>query len=245
MTPTYNANGNLTRDETGRQFVYDAWNRLVAVKSACGNTLKSYTYDGLDRRIRETASGTTTNLYYSDGWQLLEERVGGQVKAQYVWSPVYVHALMLRDRDTNVNATLDERLYVAQDANHNVTGLFDKRFDFFDWLANKVIGTDNVLRWDSVLGNPRTGWFAQTSNFFAGMGDTVSFGGTRRLRNWLDYDDVVDHSSTAYRVGNYAGVGGTSGGCLDPGRVGVLCGRLAVDRLECRGRGERVQCTRV
>jgi YD repeat-containing protein len=47
VTPTYDASGNLTTDETGRQFVYDAWNRLVAVKDAAGNTLKSYTYDGL------------------------------------------------------------------------------------------------------------------------------------------------------------------------------------------------------
>jgi YD repeat-containing protein len=75
VTPTYDANGNLTRDETGRQFVYDAWNRLVEVKDASGNTLKSYAYDGLHRRISETAGGTTTDFYYSDAWQVLEERV--------------------------------------------------------------------------------------------------------------------------------------------------------------------------
>jgi RHS repeat-associated protein len=135
VTPTYDANGNLTRDETGRQFVYDAWNRLVAVKDAAGNTLKSYAYDGLHRRIQETASGTTTDMYYSAAWQVLEERVrsdsplppgeGPGVRAQYVWSPVYVDALVLRDRDTNGDGTLDERLWVVQDANYNVTALFD------------------------------------------------------------------------------------------------------------------------
>ncbi|GIW90130.1 MAG: hypothetical protein KatS3mg109_0562 [Pirellulaceae bacterium] len=72
---TQHANGNLTRDETGRQFLYDAWNRLVVGKDASGATLKSYAYDGLHRRISETASGTTTDLYYSDAWQVLEERV--------------------------------------------------------------------------------------------------------------------------------------------------------------------------
>ncbi|MCP9456502.1 MAG: RHS repeat protein, partial [Nitrospira sp.] len=51
------ANGNLTRDETDRQFVYDAWNRLVAVKDAAGATLKSYAYDGLHRRVQESAGG--------------------------------------------------------------------------------------------------------------------------------------------------------------------------------------------
>ena len=44
---------------------------------------------------------------------------------QYVWSPVYVDALVLRDRDTNGDGTLDERLWVVQDANYNVTALFD------------------------------------------------------------------------------------------------------------------------
>ena len=29
-TLTYDGNGNLTRDETGRRLIYDAWNRGVA-----------------------------------------------------------------------------------------------------------------------------------------------------------------------------------------------------------------------
>jgi YD repeat-containing protein len=33
-TPTYDANGNLTTDETGRTFKYDAWNRLVEAKTS-------------------------------------------------------------------------------------------------------------------------------------------------------------------------------------------------------------------
>jgi len=97
----------------------------VAVKDAEGNLLKGYAYDGLHRRIQETAGGVTTDLYYSDAWQVLEERVGGQTMVQYVWSPVYVDALILRDRDSNGDGTLDERLWVVQDANYNVTALFD------------------------------------------------------------------------------------------------------------------------
>ena len=41
-TPTYDANGNLTKDEAGRQFVYDAWNRLKIVKDSGGSTLATY-----------------------------------------------------------------------------------------------------------------------------------------------------------------------------------------------------------
>jgi hypothetical protein len=38
---------------------------------------------------------------------------------------VYVDALILRDRDTDGDGTLDERLWVVQDANYNVTALLD------------------------------------------------------------------------------------------------------------------------
>jgi RHS repeat-associated protein len=124
-TPTYDANGNMTGDETGRQFVYDAWNRLVTVKDSGGTTLETFGYDGLSRRVTRTAGGTTTDLYYSADWQVLEEKVGANTAARYVWSPVYVDALVLRDRDTDANGTLDERLWVAQDANFNVTALID------------------------------------------------------------------------------------------------------------------------
>ncbi|MEJ5277289.1 MAG: polymorphic toxin-type HINT domain-containing protein, partial [Thermogemmata sp.] len=78
-------------------------------------------------------------------------------------------------------------------------------FDFWDWLANRVIGTENVRSWDNVLGHHRTGWFAQTSNFSAGMGDTVSMGLTGRIRQWAGYDDVVDYDSGAYTGGQVAG----------------------------------------
>jgi YD repeat-containing protein len=55
--------------------VYDAGNSLVGMRDADGNLLKSYAYDGLHRRIQETAGGVTTDLYYSDAWQVLEEHV--------------------------------------------------------------------------------------------------------------------------------------------------------------------------
>jgi hypothetical protein len=37
----------MTGDETGKQFVYDAWGRLVVVKDSGGSTLATYRYDGL------------------------------------------------------------------------------------------------------------------------------------------------------------------------------------------------------
>src|SRR6516164_9750166 len=93
-------NGNLTKDELGQKYVYDAWNRLVTVKDSTGATIAAYTYDGVGRRITETSSGTTTKLYFSAAGQVLEEQVGSATQARNVWSPVYVNALVLRDQSS-------------------------------------------------------------------------------------------------------------------------------------------------
>jgi RHS repeat-associated protein len=118
---TYDGNGNLKADGTNNYF-YDAWNRLAKVQRQQDSTvLATYQYDALSRRIVENSGGTATDLFYSSAWQVLEEQVGGAVQAQYVWSPVYVDALVLRDRTTT--GTLSERLYAQQDANWDVTAL--------------------------------------------------------------------------------------------------------------------------
>lgn len=125
-TLTYDANGNMTTDETGRKFVYNGWNRLMEVKDSSNNPLVDYTYDALGRRISGD-NGTEVHLYYSAQWQMLEERINGIAVAQNVWSPLYVDALVLRDRDADgLGGTLEERLYVQQDANWNVTAITDE-----------------------------------------------------------------------------------------------------------------------
>src|SRR5260370_19412573 len=74
----------------------------------------------------EAAGANTLDLYFHV-WNVVEERLNGATTAdvQYIWSPVYVNALVLRDRSTLHKGTLDERLWVQQDANWNVTALLD------------------------------------------------------------------------------------------------------------------------
>src|SRR5205085_888419 len=74
---TFDGDGNTTQDETGQKLAYDAWNRLVRVSTASGATLADYGYDLLGERITESHGDATTDLYYSDQWQVLEERQGG------------------------------------------------------------------------------------------------------------------------------------------------------------------------
>jgi RHS repeat-associated protein len=140
----YSSTGNLTADAQGRTLGYDAWNRLVSVKSASGTEVARYGYDGLNRRIVEqvgtlacpgAATAAIRDVYFSQDWQALEERVRttpSQVAAtadtRYIWSPVYVDAMVARDRNADNNPTtgtggLEQRVYALQDANWNTTAI--------------------------------------------------------------------------------------------------------------------------
>src|SRR5690606_3206434 len=104
-------------DQNGNTLVYDAWNRLVEAKDG-STSLVRHEFDALKRRIVEGQ----TAVYFSVNWQAIEERdtVSGDTVTQYVWSPVYIDAMILRDYDTDSNGTLDQRLYIQHDANFNV-----------------------------------------------------------------------------------------------------------------------------
>ena len=155
---TYDANGNTTADGSGKTFVYDAWNRLVAVKNGL-TTLAAYGYNGLGERITETHGTTTTDLYYSSAWQVLEERVGGVAQARNVWSPAGVDTLVLRDQSSQQNGVLDQRLYVQQDANGNVTALVDVNGNVVERYAYDPYGAVTLLTpaW-AVRGTTAYGW---------------------------------------------------------------------------------------
>jgi RHS repeat-associated protein len=137
----YSATGNLTTDAEGRSLSYDAWNRLVSVRNSTGTLVARYEYDGLNRRIVEqvgtlaapsAAAAAIRDVYYSQDWQVLEERlrttptqVATTADTRFIWSPVYVDAMIARDRNADGNAAtgLEERVYALQDANWNTTAI--------------------------------------------------------------------------------------------------------------------------
>ncbi len=137
--PAYNAAGNMTSvprpaDPT-QTFVatYDAWNRLVKLAQGT-QTLAEYVYDGVNRRAvkRTFTAGTLSEIrhfYYSEGWQILEERVGSGVPQslnadrQFLWGLQYIDQLICRWRRLTGSIN-DEVLYAVQDANWNVVGIW-------------------------------------------------------------------------------------------------------------------------
>jgi RHS repeat-associated protein len=104
----------------------------------------------VNRRITENP-GTIRDLYYSMLWQLLEEDVGGSMADQYVWSPVYIDALIERD-------TPGQRMYADQDVNFNVTALVDttgtvqERYDYDPFGAVTILAPDWTTRSSSNFG---------------------------------------------------------------------------------------------
>jgi RHS repeat-associated protein len=103
-----------------------------------------------------TPVATTTDLYYSAAWQVIEERQGGTAAAdvshQYVWSPVYVDAMVLRD--DYQGGTRTQRLYAQQDANFNTTALVDTGGMVVEWFVYSPYGAVTVL---DAGGAPRAG----------------------------------------------------------------------------------------
>jgi len=137
FTPVHNRAGNMTTipkpADCTQSFTatYDAWNRLVKIEEA-GDKVAEYEYDGAKRRtVNKTYSNgvldETRHIYYAEPskWQVLEERVGSSTSPDrhFVWGLQYVDDLVLRERDTNADATLDERLYAIQDANWSMISI--------------------------------------------------------------------------------------------------------------------------
>jgi RHS repeat-associated protein len=170
VTPAYSRAGNMTTipkpaDPTASfTGTYDAWNRLVKLEDGSG-TVAQYEYDGAKRRTvkKSYTSGTlseTRHFYYTEPskWQVIEERVDSETdpERQFVWGQRYIDDLLLRDRDTDADGDLDERLYAMQDANWNVTGIIDEagatqeRYAYHAYGMSQLLAPDFTGRATSV-----------------------------------------------------------------------------------------------
>ena len=155
ITPSYDRNGNMVvvprPDDlaNGYTCTFDAWNRLVKVEAGI-STVATYAYDGLHRRTTKTIDSTVRHFYYTSSWQAIEERLDSSTspERQFIWGPLYIDHLILRDRDTDANGTLDERLYALQDANWNVVAITDQNGTVEERYVYAVFGVPVVLEPD-------------------------------------------------------------------------------------------------
>ena len=184
------AAGNMTSLQTGGDTgttyteKWDAWGRLVEVNSASGTPVESYSYNGTGRRIELTsynANGDVTGVthYYLSGQQVIQTSVtAGQtnpgpddIQYQYVWSPRYIDAPILRDTysgGTEVPATSGGRLYYLDNANYNVTAVVQYNAGAWGVAERYQYDPDgNVTYWT-------TGWQPETTR---ATNNTILFAG--------------------------------------------------------------------
>jgi RHS repeat-associated protein len=122
--PTHDEAGNMKKAprplSLGDSFdlKWDAWNRLVEVKETGGSVVATCGYDGAHRRVTKVAGGNTRHYYYSDRWQVVEERLNALTTAdkRLVWGVRSIDDLVLR----NHGAT---RHYALSDAMGSVTAI--------------------------------------------------------------------------------------------------------------------------
>ena len=122
--PGYDALGSFTTTpkpmapEASFGLKWDAWNRMVEV-TAGGNFVARWAYDGANRRVSQLNGEECRHYFYSDQWQVLEERTGDNASAErsFIWGRRGVDDLVCRDRG-------GERLYVLNDP-ANVTAIVD------------------------------------------------------------------------------------------------------------------------
>ncbi len=164
----HDAAGNMTTVpqpgswSTNYSLTWDAWNRLVKVADGA-TTIAEYEYDGKNRRIVKKIydGGTldeTQHHYLSNQNQLLEVRLDSDTDPhkQFTWGTRYIDDLVLRERDTTGNGTLDETLYALQDANWNVmalvnaSGTVSERFHYAPYGTSTVLDADFTSDSDGV-----------------------------------------------------------------------------------------------
>jgi RHS repeat-associated protein len=103
------------------------------------------------RVVKLTYSGgvlsQTRHIFYSEGWQALEERLGAATapERQFIWGIRSIDDLVLRDRDSTGYGALNERFYTILDANGNVTAIVNVAGTVQERYAYDAYGMPIVL----------------------------------------------------------------------------------------------------
>ncbi len=234
---TWDARGRLTQatlpDGRNVTYGYDALGRRAS-RSVNGTTT-SFLYDGADVVLDRNMDGSTVN--YLNGPRLDEKlRQSGASGALYFAHDHLGSTTALMDATGNVverqqyeafgqspGSALTRYGYTGRERD-NLTGLLYYRARWYDAAQGRFISPDplglagGLNRYAYAGGNPLSftdpsgldAWdtiLGYGANISAGFGDTISFGLTKKVRQWMGTDDVIDPCSGAYGFGQLLGYG--------------------------------------
>ncbi len=170
---TYDAAGNVTQDGDSNgdhKYTWDYRNRLIEVEekqSGNWNTVGEYKYDAQSRRVLKVVTnkgglnGTTRFLWGGDAdWQCLEERdSSGDLVARFTYSPGYIDAVAVQERDLNSDddfSDANEVVYYHSNTLFTVYGLSDsggsviERYRYDAYGGATVLDTDGSADADGI-----------------------------------------------------------------------------------------------
>jgi RHS repeat-associated protein len=195
-TPAYDHAGNLITD-AAFVYVYDAWNRLVKVRSKndADVTIQTADFDALGRRIKKVAANSGDNnqnlVYYYDGQKIIEIRNGSNAMVQQ-----FIHGMQYIDELVMVRVKNNGDLYVHQDANWNVVGLTD--------LGGRLVERYAYSPYGELIVHQSTGYCdydgdgdvdSSDRNLIAGACAGSNPAGACRILD-LNFDNTVNSSDT-------------------------------------------------
>ncbi len=205
----FDANGNMTTLPVVGDFssnwtaAYDAWNRLVRINSG-GSPLEDYLYDGLNRRVQKD-DGSVRDFYYSDEWQIVEERIANATPADktHVWGLRYIDDLAWIDDGATRQYALHD--YYSIIAVTNTSGVVQQRYGFSAYGERRVLNASYVQTSSSATDDVGYGGYYedagtkmyQVRNRFLhpGLGrwinrDPIGYGGGNNLYGYVNGNPV-------------------------------------------------------
>lgn len=237
LNHTYDKNGNMTkaRRTVGQQVTdvvhtYDAWNRLVATSQDPGGVaISEYDYNGLNWRIAkrmDTGTGARDGtldqereLFYSAGWQILEERIDeddmpsqspygpdGSVNtiSQHFWGARYIDDLVAKRVDRDADGEWDDpectAWFAVHDAIYSVRAMLDDESLPYERVDYDAYGEARHRR-PNDLDNSGTADFNDFQYVLAGAAGSSIGGSAYVAEADFDFDGDVDTTDVLYYQG--------------------------------------------
>jgi RHS repeat-associated protein len=246
-TYAYDALGRRVKktvNSTSTFFVYDG-DDIIADYSSAGTLLREYIHGDKVDEILAMQAGTNTYYYHYDGLGSVTEITDdtGSIIENYTYDPFGAPSV--------TTSTINNRYRFTGREYDEESGLYHYRARAYSPTIGRFMQRDpigyydgmNLYRYVDSVGklNLETNlygytandpinridplglyWLEDLSNFSAGFGDTITFGGTAWLREQGGYNDVVNPCSGYYKGGEYSAYGADLAiGGAGAGKVGT------------------------